>query len=78
MAQAVSTFIIGRSVLAGLTLTAALLAGLVATDNASAQDREPAPEKSLYERLGGVFAIAAVVKSLQRRRREEPRRWPEV
>ena len=61
MAQAVSTFIIGRSVLAGLTLTAALLAGLVATDNAYAQDKGPAPEKSLYERLGGVFAIAAVV-----------------
>ena len=61
MAQAVSTSIIGRSVLAGLTLTAALLAGLFGTDNAYGQAKEPAPEKSLYERLGGVFAIAAVV-----------------
>ena len=61
MAQAVSTSIIGRSVLAGLTLTAALLAGLVGADNAYAQAKDPTPEKSLYERLGGVFAIAAVV-----------------
>ena len=61
MAQAVSTSSIGRSVLAGLTLTAALLTGLVGTDNASGQAKEPTPEKSLYERLGGVFAIAAVV-----------------
>ena len=61
MAQAVSTSIIGRSVLAGLTLTAALLTGLVGTDNAYGQAKEPTPEKSLYERLGGVFAIAAVV-----------------
>jgi hemoglobin len=61
MAQAVSTSIIGRSVLAGLTLTAALLAGLAGTDNAYGQAKEPTPEKSLYERLGGVFAIAAVV-----------------
>jgi hemoglobin len=61
MAQAVSTSIIGRSVLAGLTLTAALLAGLVGTDNAYGQAKDPTPEKSLYERLGGVFAIAAVV-----------------
>ena len=61
MAQAVSTSIIGRSVLAGLTLTAALLAVLLATDNAHGQAKGPTPEKSLYERLGGVFAIAAVV-----------------
>lgn len=61
MSQAVSTSIIGRSVLAGLTLTAALLTGLLGTDNARGQVKEPTPEKSLYERLGGVFAIAAVV-----------------
>ena len=61
MAQAVSTSSIGRSVLAGLTLTAALLTGLVGTDNAYGQAKEPTLEKSLYERLGGVFAIAAVV-----------------
>ena len=34
---------------------------LAAADNAHAQDKQTAPEKSLYERLGGVFAIAAVV-----------------
>jgi hemoglobin len=34
---------------------------LVGTDNAYAQAKQTAPEKSLYERLGGVFAIAAVV-----------------
>ena len=61
MAQAASTSIIGRSVLAGLTLTAALLTGLLGPDNAYGQSKEPTPEKSLYERLGGVFAIAAVV-----------------
>ena len=32
-----------------------------AADNAYAQAKQTAPEKSLYERLGGVFAIAAVV-----------------
>jgi hypothetical protein len=36
---------------------AAATAVLAVADNAQAQD----PEKSLYERLGGVFAIAAVV-----------------
>ena len=61
MAQAVSTSITRRSVVAGLTLTAALLGVLVGTDNAYAQAKETTPEKSLYERLGGVFAIAAVV-----------------
>jgi hemoglobin len=30
-------------------------------DNAHAQAKQTMPEKSLYERLGGVFAIAAVV-----------------
>jgi hemoglobin len=42
-------------VVAGLTLTAASVAVVAGADNAGAQ------EKSLYERLGGVFAIAAVV-----------------
>ena len=55
MAEAVSTSITRRSVVAGLTLTAASVAILAGADNADAQ------EKSLYERLGGVFAIAAVV-----------------
>ena len=55
MAQAVSTSITRRGVVAGLAVTAAATAVLAGPDNAYAQ------EKSLYERLGGVFAIAAVV-----------------
>ena len=55
MVQAVSTSITRRSVVAGMAVTAASAAVLAAADNADAQ------EKSLYERLGGVFAIAAVV-----------------
>jgi hemoglobin len=60
MAQAVSISITRRSVVAGLALTAAptVFAG---ADNAYAQANQTMPEKSLYERLGGVFAIAAVV-----------------
>jgi hemoglobin len=34
---------------------------LASVDNAQAQNKQATPEKSLYERLGGVFAIAAVV-----------------
>jgi hemoglobin len=54
MEQAVSTFFTRRDVVAGLAVIAApaILAG---AESASAQ------EKTLYERLGGVFAIAAVV-----------------
>lgn len=55
MTRAVSTFMTRRDVVAGLALTAAVTAVLAEADNANAQ------EKSLYERLGGVFAIAAVV-----------------
>ena len=55
MAQAVLDSITRRSVVAGLALTAAPVAILAGADNAYPQ------EKSLYERLGGVFAIAAVV-----------------
>jgi len=66
MAQAISTSIKRRSLVAGLTLTAASVALLAAADTAyaqTAQTQSPQPmvEKSLYERLGGVFAIAAVV-----------------
>ena len=60
MAQPSSTSITRRSAVAGLALTAAPVA-LAGADNAYAQARQPMPEKSLYERLGGVFAIAAVV-----------------
>src|SRR6476659_8160550 len=55
MVEAVSTSITRRGVVAGLTLTAASVAVLAGACNADAQ------EKRLYERLGGIFAIAAVV-----------------
>ena len=60
MAQAVSTSITRRRAVAGLALTAAPVA-LARSDKAYAQAKQTKPEKSLYERLGGVFAIAAVV-----------------
>ena len=61
MAQAISTSITRRTAVAGLALTAAPMAVLAAADNVDAQAKQTMPEKSLYERLGGVFAIAAVV-----------------
>ena len=61
MSQTVSSSITRRSVVAGLALTAAPITVLMAANNARAQDKQTVPEKSLYERLGGVFAIAAVV-----------------
>jgi hemoglobin len=61
MAQVLSSSITRRGVVAGLALTAAPMAVLAGADNADAQYKESTPEKSLYERLGGVFAIAAVV-----------------
>jgi hemoglobin len=60
MAQTLSTSITRRGVVAGLALAAAPMA-LAGADNAYAQAKQTTPEKSLYERLGGVFAIAAVV-----------------
>jgi hemoglobin len=60
MAKAVST-ITRRSAVAGLTLAAAPMAVLARTDKTYAQAQPATSEKSLYERLGGVFAIAAVV-----------------
>ena len=59
MSQTVLTSITRRSVVAGLALAAAPATVLATADNAHAQDKQT--EKSLYERLGGVFAIAAVV-----------------
>src|SRR5215475_9678686 len=57
-----STSMTRRSVVAsGLALTAAPVTVMSAADNAHAQDKQTVPEKSLYDRLGGVFAIAAVV-----------------
>ena len=60
MAHAVSTSITRRSAVAGLALTAVPVA-LAGANNAYAQAKQTMPEKSLYERLGGVFAIAAVI-----------------
>src|SRR5215208_297107 len=64
MAQDLSTSITRRSLVAGLALSAAPVA-LAEADKAYAQQAkettETTSEKSLYERLGGVFAIAAVV-----------------
>ena len=67
MAQAGST-ITRRSAVAGLVLAAAPAGLLAGTNRVHAQAKKPTPEakqatseKSLYERLGGVFAIAAVV-----------------
>jgi len=59
--QTVSASITRRSVVAGLALAAAPVTILAAADDAHAQDKQTVPEKSLYDRLGGVFAIAAVV-----------------
>ena len=59
--QTVSASITRRSVVAGLALAAAPASVLAAADDAHTQDKQTVPEKSLYERLGGVFAIAAVV-----------------
>ena len=51
-----------RRVVAGLTLAATALAAFAEATRASAQQTAAkSPGKSLYERLGGVFAIAAVV-----------------
>ena len=61
MEQAVSTFVTRRILVAGVALAAVPLAVLASTNNAYAQAKQTTPEKSLYERLGGVFAIAAVV-----------------
>ena len=61
MAQAVSTSITRRSAVVGLALAAAPVTVLAAASDARAQATQTMPEKSLYDRLGGVFAIAAVV-----------------
>lgn len=60
MTTAVLASFTRRCVVAGLAVTAASTA-VSPADNARAQTKQTAPAKSLYERLGGVFAIAAVV-----------------
>ena len=65
MAKGGSKSLTRRSVVAGLAVAAAPVT--LAGNKAYAQAQQPAPEKSeksdksLYERLGGIFAIAAVV-----------------
>ena len=61
MEEAVSLSITRRSVVAGLTLIVAPAAVLSGANKAFAQENQTMSEQSLYERLGGVFAIAAVV-----------------
>jgi len=60
MARPGLTSITRRSAVAGLALAAAPVA-LTGADRAHAQAKQTTPDTSLYERLGGVFAIAAVV-----------------
>jgi hemoglobin len=63
MTRSISNFMTRRSAVAALTAAPVTL--LAAVDNSYAQAPRTAPEekgeKSLYDRLGGVFAIAAVV-----------------
>ena len=61
MSQTIPASITRRNVVAGLALAGAPVTVLMASDSAHAQDKQTVPGKSLYERLGGVFAIAAVV-----------------
>src|SRR4029450_3375879 len=49
-----------RTVVAGLALSAAPMT-LAGRNDAYVQAQQTKPDKSLYDRLGGVFAIAAVV-----------------
>lgn len=60
MAEYLSNSLTRRSVVAGLALAAGPVA-LAGADIANAQAKQAMPEKSLYERLGGVFSIAAGV-----------------
>jgi len=60
MGQVDSTSFTRRGVVA-LTLTAVPVTVLAGANNANAQAKQATSQKSLYERLGGVFVIAAVV-----------------
>lgn len=61
MEQAVSPLFNRRSVVAGLTLLVVPITDLTVPGAAMAEETKKMTEKTLYERLGGVFAIAAVV-----------------
>lgn len=63
MAKALSSSLTRRSIVAGIAATAAPVA-LAGNNKAYAQAQQTTPaksEKSLYERLGGIFPIALVV-----------------
>jgi hemoglobin len=60
MAKARSTSMSRRTVVAGLALSAAPIT-FAGNKDAYAQAQQTKPDKSLYDRLGGVFAIAAVI-----------------
>src|SRR5918993_6070953 len=60
MAKARSISMSRRTVVAGLALTAAPMT-LAGRNDAYAQAQQTKSDKSLYERIGGVFAIAAVI-----------------
>ena len=61
MEQAVANLLTRRSLVASLALIVAPVIVVSAANNASAQEEKTMSQNSLYERLGGVFAIAAVV-----------------
>ena len=61
MEPAFPAFLTRRGVVAALILVATLVTMLVGADHANSQEAEITSDKSLYERLGGVFAMAAVV-----------------
>ena len=63
MKQAFSSSITRRSMVAVMALAAAAVSALAGADTAFAETKQTqtAPEKTLYERLGGVFAISAVI-----------------
>ena len=60
MAKAVSNSLTRRSVVAGLAVAAAPVT-LTRTNKAYAQAQQSKADKTLYDRLGGIFAIALVV-----------------
>ncbi len=65
------------SMIAGLALSASPLT-LAGANNAYAEAKQTTPEKSLYERLGGEFAIAAVVDHFSDAVVKSPDRRPEI
>jgi hemoglobin len=61
MTKGTSPSITRRSAVTALALTAPIVAGAATAVAQPDPKKAPAGDKSLYERLGGIFAIAAVV-----------------